>query len=52
MVKQKWAAAFVTSKRYNIRWGTGLDFEAMNMQLSSRWTDLDKHVLFMSTHID
>lgn len=31
MVENTWAAPFVTNQRYNIRWGTGLDFENMNM---------------------
>lgn len=29
MVNKNWAAPFITGKRYNIRWGTGLDFEQM-----------------------
>lgn len=52
MVKNVWAAPFVTSKRYNIRWGTGLDFEGMQMHLSDRWTEDDFYVLLHSTHID
>jgi len=52
MVKNKWAAPFVTEKRYYIRWGLGLDFEDMSMHLSDRWTSADKHVLFLSTHVD
>lgn len=52
MVKNTWAAPFVTGKRYTIRWGTGLDFENMNMHLSDRWTDSDFTVYLHSTHID
>jgi hypothetical protein len=52
MVENTWAAPFVTNQRYNIRWGTGLDFENMNMHLSERWTENDAHVLLHSTHID
>ena len=52
MVKNIWAAPFVTGKRYNIRWGTGLDFEDMQMHLSERWLDSDFHVMLHSTHID
>ena len=52
MVKNTWAAPFVTGKRYNIRWGTGLDFESMQMHLSDRWTNSDLIVYFHSTHID
>jgi hypothetical protein len=52
MVKNIWAAPFVTGKRYNIRWGTGLDFEDMKMHLSDRWSDSDFTVYFHSTHID
>ena len=48
----EWAAPFVTGKRYNIRWGTGLDFDEISMTLSERWTASDKQVLFMSKHID
>lgn len=29
MVENIWAVPFVTGKRYNVRWGKGLDFEEM-----------------------
>ena len=41
MVQNTWAVPFVTNKRYNIRWGTALDFETMNMHLSDRWLESD-----------
>ena len=47
-----WAAPFVTGYRYNIRWGTGLDVEDMDMHLSDRWETDDNQVVFHSRHID
>lgn len=41
MVKNVWAVPFVTGKRYNVRWGNGLDFLGMQMHLSDRWTEQD-----------
>lgn len=51
-VKEVWAAPFVTRYRYNIRWGTGLDVESLNMHLSERWEEDDHSVVFHSRHID
>lgn len=50
--KDVWAAPFVTGYRYNIRWGTGLDVEEMDMHLSDRWEREDNQVVFHSRHID
>lgn len=52
MIKKVWAAPFVTSYRYHIRWGKALDFDFMAMHLSDRWQTTDKSVIFHSKHID
>jgi hypothetical protein len=32
-----WAVPYVIGKKYKIHWGQGLDFETMEVDLSSRW---------------
>ena len=39
-----WAIPFVTNHKYKMHWRTGLDFEIMRFDLSSKWTATDKNV--------
>jgi hypothetical protein len=32
-----WAMPYVLGKKYKIHWGPGLDYTAMEIDLSSRW---------------
>ena len=45
--------AYVTGHKYKIYWGTlGIDFEDASFEISERWTNADKSVIFVHDFID
>jgi hypothetical protein len=48
-----WAMPFVTGHKYRAHWDQGqLDFTRMRIEVSNRWEETDKHVLFNMPFVD
>lgn len=47
-----WAIPFVTGHSYKIHWRTGLDFQRISFEMSPRWKNADKNVLFIFNHTE
>lgn len=41
-----WAMPYVTGYKYRVHWAEGLDFERMKMEVSERWEESDRDILF------
>ena len=52
-LKIGWTVPFVTGHKYKISWGNnGLDWDQMQVKLSERWAEDDKHVYFVHNFTD
>lgn len=48
-----WIPAIATGHKYKIHWGGwGLDFEKMTLDLSNRWKETDKSIVFVHNFTD
>jgi len=52
-LKSGWTVPFVTGHKYKISWGNnGLDWDAMKVTLSERWTESDQSIYFVHNFTD
>jgi hypothetical protein len=47
-----WPIPFVTGHKYKIHWGTGLDFEEMQLYMSENWKEDDKNLYLVHNWTD
>jgi hypothetical protein len=47
-----WATPMVTGHKYKIHWGTGLDFEEMQLLMSEQWQETDKSIYLVHNWTD
>jgi hypothetical protein len=49
---QAWAMPYVLGKKYKIHWGPGIDYTAMQIDLSSRWEPSDANLHLINNYTD
>jgi hypothetical protein len=47
-----WATPMVTGHKYKIHWGTGLDFEEMQLLMSENWQETDESIYLVHNWTD